>query len=61
METKNNIPPMPHCPDFINMDFMDIINYPSFQYINEICELLFTETYPLKIYLFAYRYYFASN
>lgn len=43
------------------MDFMDIINYPSFKYINEIGELLFKDEYPLKTYLFAYRYYFASN
>ena len=61
METKNSIPSMPYCPNFINMDFMDIINYPSFKYINEIGELLFKDEYHLKIYLFAYRYYFASN
>ena len=40
---------------------MDIINYPSFKYINEICELLFKDEYHQKTYIFAYRYYFAST
>lgn len=48
METKNSIPSMPYCPNFINMDLMDIINYPSFKYINEIGELLFKDEYHLK-------------
>lgn len=61
METKNNIPSMPYCPNFTNMDFMDIINYPSFKYINEIYELFLKDEYHLKIYIFAYRYYFAST
>lgn len=39
---------MPYCPNIINMDFMDIINYPSFKYINEICELLFKDEYHQK-------------
>lgn len=52
---------MPYCPNIINMDFMDIINYPSFKYINEICELLFKDEYHQKTYIFAYRYYFAST
>ena len=59
METKNSIPSMPYCPNFINMDFMDIINYPSFKYINEIGELLFKDE--LIIALKQYRLYHSND